>query len=208
MARYLAPFNPELVELDPVLLEELDVRLRIRLRAQVPGLAKERSEPTRHERARELARGTQENKSSHDAAEIEGLQEPEVGGLREAGAEDAVVDHGEVERRHERRLVAWRRRRHRQRYGTDLGQLLDLPQLQGAHPHGALPLVRFQEALRRDLQLHGFARTGGGQSRKTESRWWFLCLRCLERCGRAWEARLFISGEGEKGGRKKSLDKM
>jgi hypothetical protein len=162
MARYLAPFNPELVELDPVLLEELDVRLRIRLRAQVPGLAKERSEPTRHERARELARGTQENKSSHDAAEIEGLQEPEVGGLREAGAEDAVVDHGEVERRHERGLVAWRRRKHRRRHGTDdPGRLLDLPQLQGAHPHGALPLLRSQEALRRDLQHHGLARTGG-----------------------------------------------
>jgi hypothetical protein len=43
---------------------------------------------------------------------------------------------------------------------------------------------------------------GGGQSRKTESRWWFLCLRCLERCGRAWEARLFISREGGKGSSK------
>jgi hypothetical protein len=163
MARYLAPFNPELVELDPVLLEEVDVGLRIRLRAQVPGLAKKKGQSPHDTSAqREFARGTQGNKSSHDAAEIEGLQELKVGGLREAGAEDAVVDHGEVERRHERGLVAWRRRKHRRRHGTDdPGRLLDLPQLQGAHPHGALPLLRSQEALRRDLQHHGLARTGG-----------------------------------------------
>jgi hypothetical protein len=162
MARYLAAFDPELVERDPVLLEQLYVCLRIRLRAQVPGLRprKVRQSP-HHTSAQEFARGTQENKSSHDAAEIEGLQEPEVGGLGEAGAEDAVVDHGEVERRHERRLVA-----RRSRHGADLGQLLELPQLQGAHPHGALLLHRLQEALLRcDHELHrALARTGRAES--------------------------------------------
>jgi hypothetical protein len=52
MARYLAPFNPELVELDPVLLEEVDVGLRIRLRAQVPGLAKKKKVRAHTTRAR------------------------------------------------------------------------------------------------------------------------------------------------------------
>ena len=37
----------------------------------------------------------------HDGAQVEGEQEAEVGGVREARAEDAVVDHGEVERRHQ-----------------------------------------------------------------------------------------------------------
>jgi hypothetical protein len=167
MARYLAAFDPELVERDPVLLKEFYVCLRIRLWAQVPGLRprKVRQSP-HHTSAQEFARGTRENKSSHDAAKIEGLQEPEVGGLREAGAEDAVVDHGEVERRHERRLVARRRRRHRRRHEADLGQLLELPQLQGAHPHGALLLHRLQEALLWcDHELHhAVARTGRAES--------------------------------------------
>lgn len=38
---------------------------------------------------------------AQDGAQLERLQEPEVVRAREARAVDAVVDHGEVERRHE-----------------------------------------------------------------------------------------------------------
>jgi hypothetical protein len=97
----------------------------------------------------------------HDGAEVEGLEEPEIGGLREAGAEYAVVDHGEVERRHERRLVARWRRRERRGQGADPWGLLVLPQVQATHLHGLLPLLRLQHPLlRHDLKLHGFARAG------------------------------------------------
>ena len=158
------------MELDPVLLEELRVRLRVRLRAQVPGGARTfRAARARKQFSRELERRKRAKRgSSHDGAEVERLEEPEVGGLREAGAEDAVVDHGEVERRHERRLVAIarRRRRDQRRHGADPGRLLVLPQLQAAHLHGLLPLLRLQDPLLgHHLQLHGFfERAGRGRA--------------------------------------------
>jgi len=170
---YLAPLDSELVEPDPVLLEEFHVRLRVRLRAQVPGGALERFRaPHKHATTtfaviRETGGGVGESEIKrrlHDGAEVEGLEEPEVGGIREAGAEDAVVDHGEVERRHERRLVARRRRRRERRgQGADPWGLLVLPQVQAAHLHGLLPLLRLQHPLLghgHDLQLHGLARAG------------------------------------------------
>ena len=169
------------MELDPVLLEELRVRLRVRLRAQVPGGARTfRAARARKQFSRELERRKRaKGGSSHDGAEVERLEEPEVGGLREAGAEDAVVDHGEVERRHERRLVAIarRRRRDQRRHGADPGGLLVLPQLQAAHLHGLLPLLRLQDPLLgHHLQLHGFfERAGRGRGRAVKPRccWWF-----------------------------------
>lgn len=135
----------------------------------------------------------------HDGAEVEGLEEPEVGGLREAGAVDAFVDHGEVERRHERRLVARRRRRERRGRGADpSGRLLVLPQVQAAHLHGLLPLLRLQHPLLgHDLQLHGLARAGGKgtvKPRRSRAGGWFLC----ERCGRIGNGQLFIGEKPKK----------
>lgn len=54
VGRYLAPFDAELVKLDPVLLQEPRVLLRVRLRAQVPdhhqsNVVTDRERGTRHE---------------------------------------------------------------------------------------------------------------------------------------------------------------
>lgn len=64
---------------------------------------------------------------------LRGLEEPEVGGIWEARAEDAVIDHGEVERQHDHCLVA---RRWLWGQGEDPWGLLVLPQVQAAHLHG------------------------------------------------------------------------
>ena len=41
----------------------------------------------------------------HDGTEAEGLEEGEVGGFGEAGAENAIINHGEVEGRNEEILA-------------------------------------------------------------------------------------------------------
>lgn len=64
--------NPKLKKLDPICLEELHVGFRIGLGTQV-----------------------------YDGAEAEGFEEGEVGRLGEAGAENAIINHGEVEGRNE-----------------------------------------------------------------------------------------------------------
>ena len=41
----------------------------------------------------------------HDRAEAESLEEGEVGGIGKSGPENAIVDHGEVQRRYEEILA-------------------------------------------------------------------------------------------------------
>jgi hypothetical protein len=148
---YLAPFDAELVKLDPVLPEEPRVLLRVRLRAQVPDHhPKQRCCGSRSPEARAEAVANRVSRRLHDGAQVEGEQEAEVVGVREARAEDAVVDHGEVERRHQGAAGL--------RLGEREGEprRVVLPQVNAEGAHGLVVLLRVLAPLpRRDLQLHG-----------------------------------------------------
>lgn len=111
---YLVSFDPELVELNPARLEKLHTGVRIKLRTQIPTespVQKSKSEnlTSRSQFAKIAIRNASNpaikaRKNLHDRAEAERLEEGEVGEIREAGAEDAIVDHREVERRNKEAL--------------------------------------------------------------------------------------------------------
>jgi hypothetical protein len=150
---YLAPFDGELVKADPVRAQEPRVLLRVRLRAQVPGRRPRTRAACQQGRqsGSDVLASANVSCSLHDGAQVEGEQEAEVGGVREARAEDAVVDHGEVERRHQGVVGAG--------VAEEERELRVAPRLSAEDGRGhclaALLCVLAALLPRRDIQLHG-----------------------------------------------------
>lgn len=96
--RFLVPVDPELEKPDSVGPKEIEVGVRVWLRAK-----------------------------TQDGAEVERAQEAEVGGVWEARAEHVIVHHREVERRHQHRRPRGGRRRRKRVSGFRLRHHLLLP---------------------------------------------------------------------------------
>lgn len=109
---YLATINSELEQPNSILLQELQVRLRVRLRAQAPTKKTPFAHSIKTLHSSFIAQidlKIEKNKArkngAQDGAQAERLQKAEVGSVREAGAVEAAIDHREVDRRHEKLLL-------------------------------------------------------------------------------------------------------